>query len=169
MLSSLAWRSLSANGRRLIDFLLVEHCNHAGQENGRLMATHQQLRTYGLTADCIRSAIEECAALGFLRYERGGRWASTNRPSVYRLTFYADHTGSPASNEWKAVSTRMENAAKAQRCSDNTAHHRPRRRLTKAVVSEIGPVDLPDSPAIPALVHTPETRSPSISWKTGDE
>jgi hypothetical protein len=35
MLSSLAWRSLSANGRRLLDFLLLEHCCHAGQETGR--------------------------------------------------------------------------------------------------------------------------------------
>lgn len=163
MLASLAWRSLSANGRRLIDFLLLEHCRHAGQENGHLIATHRQLREYGLTAVCVRSAIEECAALGFVRYERGGRWAGSNKPSVYRLTFYSDYNGNPASNEWKAVSTRMEKAAKAQSCSGNTEHHRPKRRLTKAVTSELGPVNDPDFSALPVSPHTPGIRSPSIS------
>ncbi len=49
LLASATWRAMSANTARLIDFLLVEHMNHAGTENGNLKATHEQLRAYGLT------------------------------------------------------------------------------------------------------------------------
>ena len=103
LLSSPAWRALSVNGRRLIDFLLIEHCNHAARENGNLMATHEQLRHYGLTGDQIRPAIEEAGFLGLLRFERGGRWAGTNAPSRFRLTFYVDRDGNPATNDWKRL------------------------------------------------------------------
>src|SRR5277367_1080193 len=59
LLVSHAWRARSINARRLIDRLLVEHCNHAGRENGHLTATHEQLRAYGMTAESVRPAIEE--------------------------------------------------------------------------------------------------------------
>ncbi len=124
MLSSLAWRSLSANGRRLLDFLLVEHCRHAGRRNGELLATHKQLREYGLTADCIRKAIDECVVLGFVECQHGGRWAKTNRPSTYRLTFYEDCNGNAATNDWKLASARLEVQGKV-------IQRRPRRRTTK--------------------------------------
>jgi hypothetical protein len=98
-----AWRALGINSRRLLDFLMVEHGNHAGRHNGRLCATHKQLRDFGLTADSIRKAIDECVELGLLEHERGGRWGGTNRPSRFRLTFYADAEGSPPTNGWKRV------------------------------------------------------------------
>ncbi len=90
LLISPAWRAHSTNTGRILDFLLVEHMNHAGTENGRLMATHEQLRGYGLNANSIRDAIDEAEFLGLIRSERGGRWAGTNRPSTYRLTFLPD-------------------------------------------------------------------------------
>ncbi len=74
LLVSVAWRARSANAARLIDFLLVEHMNHAGTENGNLKATHEQLRAYGLSANSIRDAVEEAEFLGLLQFERGGRW-----------------------------------------------------------------------------------------------
>lgn len=103
LLSSPAWRALSVNGHRLISFLQIEHCSHAGRENGNLMATHQQLREYGLIGDQIRPAIEEAEFLGLLQFERGGRWANSNRPSLYRLTFYADREGNPPTDDWKRL------------------------------------------------------------------
>ena len=124
MLSSLAWRSLSANGRRLIDFLLVEHCRHAGKKNGELLATYKQLREYGLTADCIRTAIIECEVLGLIECQHGGRWSKTNKPSTYRLTFYGDCNGNAATNDWKAANARLEVQGKV-------IQRRPKRRTTK--------------------------------------
>ncbi len=109
LVNSPAWRRRSINARRLIDFLLIEHCNHAGRENGRLLATHEQLRAYGMTAESIRRAIEECERLGLIGHQRGGRWAGTNRPSRFRLTFYADAEGNPATDDWKRMGARHEN------------------------------------------------------------
>ena len=101
LLASVAWRARSANTARLIDFLLVEHMNHAGTENGNLKATHEQLRAYGLSGNSIRDAVEEAEFLGLLQFERGGRWANTNQPSTYRLTFLPDREHNPPTDEWK--------------------------------------------------------------------
>ena len=40
LLNSLAWRSQGINCHRLICFLMLEHCRHAGQDNGNLMALY---------------------------------------------------------------------------------------------------------------------------------
>ncbi len=101
LLTSEAWKGLGVNGRRLIDFLLVEHMNHAALANGALCATYDQLAEYGLTRCEILKAIQECEALGLIRVEHGGRWNMTNQPSRFRLTFYADDAGRPATNDWK--------------------------------------------------------------------
>lgn len=101
LLASPAWRYQSANTSRLISFLLIEHMNHAGTENGNLKATHEQLRAYGLSANLIRDAIEEAQFLGLIRFERGGRWANSNQPSQFRLTFQPVRDGNSPTNEWK--------------------------------------------------------------------
>jgi len=103
LLQSAPWRALSTNARRLIDALQCEHTAHAGRENGRLIRTHEQLREYGLTSDCIREAIDEAEFLGLVRCQRDGRYNGSNQPSLYRLTFYADRDGNPATNDWKRV------------------------------------------------------------------
>ena len=102
LLASPAWRLRSVNTARLIDFLLIEHRNHAGLENGNLLATYDQLVEYGLTRSEIKAAILEAGFLGLVKvtYE-GGRYAGNNQPSTYRLTFYADKEGGPAMNQWK--------------------------------------------------------------------
>jgi hypothetical protein len=107
LMCSSAWRVQSINCRRLIEFLIVEHGNHRARENGKLMATYDQLEVFGVTRSRIKSAIAEAVELGLLRVTReGGRRAGSNQPSLYRLTFYADHTGAPPTNEWKAVERR---------------------------------------------------------------
>jgi hypothetical protein len=100
-LVSPAWRHQSVNTARLIAFLLIEQMNHAGTENGNLKATHEQLRIYGLGANSIRAAIEEAEFLGLVRFKRGGRWAGSNQPTQFRLTFQPDRDGNPPMNEWK--------------------------------------------------------------------
>ncbi len=103
LIASPSWRLRSINCRRFIDFLMVEHMNHAGTENGRLQATYDQLVLWGLPRSEIRKAIEEAEFLGLIGYRRGGRWAGTNTPSIYRLTFLPDHESNPPTNEWKRI------------------------------------------------------------------
>lgn len=75
--------------------------SHAGKENGNLMATHEQLIEWGIGKQYISDAIDEGVFLGLIRVKRGGRWAGRNDASKYRLTYYPDRDGNPATNEWK--------------------------------------------------------------------
>lgn len=96
-----AWRCRSINVVRLIDFLELEHMNHAGTENGNLFATHSQLIEWGIGKNYVTDAIDEAVFLGLVKVQRGGRWAGRNDASKYRLTYYVDRDGNPATNEWK--------------------------------------------------------------------
>ena len=89
--------------RRLVE-RQIEHANHAGTENGNLMATHEQLVEFGLSRRLIADAIKELVFLGFVRVERG-RFVKdgVKAPNLYRLTFYAEAEGRPATNEWKGM------------------------------------------------------------------
>jgi len=76
--------------------------NHAGTENGNLIATYDQLVALGASRTYIRAAIEEAEFLGLIeRTIPGGRWAGSNQPSRYRLTFLPDRDYSPPTNDWK--------------------------------------------------------------------
>ncbi len=100
LLYSLAWRSQSVNCRKLIDFLMLDHCRHAGQENGNLMATYDQLVDYGLTRNCIAAAIWEAEKLGLILCRHGGRYHGSNAPNRYTLTWKGT-LDEPPSNVWK--------------------------------------------------------------------
>ncbi len=104
LITSAAWRARSINTIRLIDALLVDHMNHAGTENGNLMATYDQQVTWGASRPCLKGSIDEATFLGLIRVDPGGRWAGTNEPSRYRLTWlYNDRDDTPATDEWKRV------------------------------------------------------------------
>jgi len=107
LMESEAFRALSVNSHRLLDRLVIEHVHQGGIENGLLIVTHDQLRDYGLNASSIREAIDECVAFGLIRVKPGGRWAGTNRPNRYRLTWigWVDDDGFAQypTNEWKGV------------------------------------------------------------------
>ena len=103
LLLSDVWRSMSINCYKLIFHLLIEHSNHAGHENGRLLSTYQQLQDYGLTRNKIRSVIEEAEFLGVIRHRRARKVEALNQPNSYRLTFYADDENGYATNEWKSI------------------------------------------------------------------
>ena len=103
-MESPVWSALSINGRRILDRLLLEQMAHAGTENGNLIATHDQFKAFGVPANAVRPAIDELVFLGFIRCERGGRWAGKNTPSRYRLTWLGDRHGAAPTNEWQGVS-----------------------------------------------------------------
>ncbi|MCR4376535.1 MAG: hypothetical protein NUV50_00380 [Rhodospirillales bacterium] len=123
LVASAAWRMRSVNAVRLIDFLLVEHMNHSGTENGNLMAPYDQLDKWGMSRNCIHPAIEELVFMGLIRCKKGWRRGSYTSPSTYRLTFFADKTGNIPRNEWKG---RTEEHIKAWREGRTATAHKPR-------------------------------------------
>jgi hypothetical protein len=112
---------MGTNTRKLIDCLLIEHSNHAGKENGRLIATHSQLAAYGLTPSHIAPAINEAEFLGLIKVARGGRRNLTNQPSTYRLTWIGDRKYAPPTNEWKGVTENDVKLWKADRTNEREA------------------------------------------------
>ena len=103
VLESPAWRLMGINARRLLDFLTIEHLNHGGCENGRLIATYDQLVEFGLTRSCIKRAIVQLQFLGLIRHQQGGRWNKQNYVSIFTITFYRDFQGRAATNDWKRI------------------------------------------------------------------
>ena len=103
LLNSLAWKSMSVNCHKLVDCLLLEHCNHAGLANGNLICTYNQFQEYGLTRNMIRPAIEEASFLGLVKHQRGERVFAKNQPNSYRITFYGTSEARDPTNEWKRI------------------------------------------------------------------
>jgi hypothetical protein len=122
LLDSAAWRGLSIHCRRFIDFLMIEHCNHAGQENGRLQATYDQLTRNGISRKRIRGAIKEAVERGLVEVTlKGGLYGIENckTPSRYRLTWIGTlNPESHRTNEWK----NYEPAKKNPQPNVGTAH-----------------------------------------------
>lgn len=89
LLTSPAWRYKSTLVTKLIDFLCIEYLNHAGTENGNLLATYKQLTSYGIGKQYINLTIQEAEELGLLICDRGVRInVCDSYPNKFRLTFF---------------------------------------------------------------------------------
>lgn len=95
-----AIRSLSINARRALDRLIIEHFNHGRRENGNLRVAARQFHKWGVTKDCLTSAIRELEEKGLLVSARGEAKGVLMPAFIYRLTFYATMDSQP-SNEWR--------------------------------------------------------------------
>ena len=115
LLNSVAWRSMSVNCHKLIDRLLLEHCNNAGLENGSLICTYNHFQEYGLTRNMIRFAIEEASFLGLVKHQRGERVFAKNQPNSYRITFYGTSEARDPTNEWKRMTQERLEAFREKR------------------------------------------------------
>ena len=143
LMVSSPWRARSINLRKLIDFLMIEHTNHAGTENGRLMATYKQLVDYGLSRRLIKEAINEGKSLGLLKHEPGGAFRGQTIPSVFTLTFLPTHDGVAPTNDWKNkteeyVETRKDGRSETQKQVNKAIEEKQKSRFT----SDTKPVPL---------------------------
>ena len=66
LLESPAMRALNLAAIRVMHRLEVEHMNHGGAENGRLIVTHDQFIEWGVPRNAVSPAIRELVALGFV-------------------------------------------------------------------------------------------------------
>jgi hypothetical protein len=127
-----AFRNLSITARRILDRLCCEHMNHGGVENGRLKCTYADFIAFGASRELIPAALRELECLGWLRYQRGGRWGAVKAPNVYTLT-WLPVDGAPATNDWKKHTEEAEKARRAEIRADRGARelHRNRKAAQK--------------------------------------
>jgi hypothetical protein len=161
LLESSSWRLLSINGRRLIDFLLIEHMRHGGKQNGDLLAPRRQLVEFGIGEHFISSAIDEVERLGLVDCNRGiGRRAST-----YALTWLPLRNGATPSNRWREKSAVEHSKEMSAVSSENECQT----ALTKPVASAKQHSQTPKSSS--AKQHSPSRYSyqgGDVSQKIGD-
>lgn len=101
LLECAAYRSLSVNGRKALDRLIIEHISHGRSENGKLIVTHDQFYAYGVTFSSIADALDELAYKGLVKMSKGRAGNGTAHPTIYTLTFDGTHDGAAATNEWR--------------------------------------------------------------------
>jgi hypothetical protein len=164
LLTSAAWRTKSINCTRLLEFLMIEHLNHAGSENGQLLAPYNQLVESGIGRRFIREAIQESVDRGLLRIARGKHdGGNKTRATRYRLTFLADrhiadggavYFGAPT-DEWR----RWSECTKVN-SSPATVH--------ESALSKGEPLWCTKVNSSPAMVHEGELSNPSISAECDD-
>jgi hypothetical protein len=97
LLSSDAWRSLGINGRRFVDFLLLEHMSKGGKQNGKLKAPYRQLAEFGIGDRYVAEAIREAEEVGLIDCHRGGMRVAT----TYALAWIPLSDGRNPSNRWR--------------------------------------------------------------------
>ena len=109
LMESPAFRVLSRVGYQFLFRLIVEHCAHAGKENGRLAVGWNEFEAWGINRGMISRACEEVTRLGFVQVvDRGrkGYGSALGRRALFKLTFQgvvgSDDSG-PPTNEWQRL------------------------------------------------------------------
>ena len=115
LLESRAMRTLSRHAHLMLLRFEVEHCRHAGKENGYLVVTYDQFVEWGIPRKLVNPTIMELVNARLLVVEHKGRArGGDGQPSLYRLTYlkskYVPISGSPyfiePSNDWEKFDTK---------------------------------------------------------------
>jgi hypothetical protein len=132
MVESPALRVLSLSAVRAMHRLEVEHMDHGGAENGRLIVTHDQFQEWGIAHNQVSPAIRELAALGLVDITEPGSGGNENyhRAARYRLTYVNNKSRAEPTHEWRNILT-IEDAeriaAEARAAKDARASEAGRR------------------------------------------
>ncbi|MEK1861201.1 MAG: hypothetical protein AAAC49_05325 [Rhizobium leguminosarum] len=105
LLESAAFTTLSANACRAFFRIVIEHTSHAALENGKLVVTHPQFVSYGVTGEYVADAIDELEYKGLIKVRRGRAGSGVAHPNRFTLTFVGDHEGAPPTDERKRCTT----------------------------------------------------------------
>jgi hypothetical protein len=154
LISSPAWRARPIHVVRLLDRIELEHCAHAGRENGYLTVPYNQFVEAGIGRRFIKAAIDEAVRLGLLIVERGlYRGGARRQPSRYRLTYlkwkFVPAAGAPyylePTHDWRHFrpekkarkSGRMATAGEPPRSTTGELSTRPRKRLAVTHLADL--------------------------------
>jgi hypothetical protein len=137
MLVSPAHQELSLSARRVLDRIEIEHMQHGGKENGKLIVTYDQFESLGIHRHSIAPAIRELSFLGFIEVTQKGRpnAGEYRWPNLFRLTYITNRT-LPATDEWATIKTtdQASTIAKAARASNARGKPKRARKEKKAPV-----------------------------------
>lgn len=103
VMRSPAFMRLGIHARRFLDVLILENAKDRRQ-NGRLIATYDQLVKTGISRRKISGARAELEIHGLMRRTvigSGNRRTGDRKPSLYRLTFFGTEDMGPT-DEWRA-------------------------------------------------------------------
>lgn len=84
LLESPAFTTLSANACRAFFRIVIEHTSHAALENGKLVVTHPQFVSYGVTGEYVADALDELEYKGLIKFAAAGRAAVSRIPTGSR-------------------------------------------------------------------------------------
>jgi hypothetical protein len=129
MLGSPAYRVLSLAGHRILACIEIEHCRHAGKDNGKLPITHENFQEFCIHDHSIGPGLREVEALGFIEITQRGLAGNADhrRPNQFRLT-YLPTDGAGATNEWSKIETVREAKAIAMKARANKPTRRSKEK-----------------------------------------
>lgn len=103
MMASDAWRSLTYDGRRVLDCIIIEHLKQKRMKNGALVVPYADLVEAGVWRRNVKAGIENAVASGFIDVDFGGRSHGVfKRPNLFTLTWLPTAEGDPPSNRWRS-------------------------------------------------------------------
>jgi hypothetical protein len=137
LIASAAWRGQSTHCRKLIDFLILEHLNHGGSENGNLAAPYNQLVSFGLGRRFIAEAIREADARRLIEVQRSGKRNQVlDHVSRYRLTWLPSKRRELSGNYYVAAEDEWKRTIKGH--IDDYRAERTRRKKKKQTSGALG-------------------------------
>jgi hypothetical protein len=138
MLESWAWRELLRHkvAYLIVMRVIVEYLKHAGQDNGRLVVTYEDLMNdCGIGRRHIPEGLDIAEALGCLVIHRSRKSRRNQKPpNRYALPFYpiAEEF---ETNPWNRIKSAEQARAIVQRVKEARAEEEARRKAERKVVS----------------------------------
>ena len=138
LLNSHVWRSLGIYELRFLTALEVEHCRHAGKENGYLVLTYDDAARAGVEREYFRRTLDTLVSLNLVELTHKGQYRQAARtdPNRYRLT-YLKHkltsvSGAPsyvqAQHDWIEIELAILDGRREPRTKPKQHRVAPRRR-----------------------------------------
>jgi hypothetical protein len=167
MQKSPAYQILSRSARRVLERIEIEHADHGGAENGRLVVTKQDFVAFGIHHKALTPALREIEFLGFIEVTQRGRGgnAEFRQPNRFRLTYqHAKDVPGDGTHEWRRIKTReeaIEIVAEARGPSrEREAARRARQKQKSGDGSRhvSGTVSTPENGKVPGTVSVPTAR-----------
>jgi len=113
LLTSIAYQAMSINARRVIDRIQIEHMDHAGLENGKLIVTHDDFKKFGVSRDFVGDAVDELAYLKLIKINiRGRAGEGTGYANCFELTWLPPKGSYLCDDIWQGVTRKRVRAWK---------------------------------------------------------
>ena len=155
MYMSPAYAVISNAERKILERLEIEHMQHGGARNGRLIVTYSQFAAHGVRRQSINEGLLRLEALGFIEVGRRGYRKSSVllEPNFYKLTYLSSRHevvggefehAPKITNPWR----RLDTAEKVQRALETAA-----KKIAEAK----------------AATKAPKQKSPAVTCEVDDE